>query len=252
MSKSLHEPEMILRYLDGELSLEERWKFEQMMEENESLRYEVEQLRAAVSGVRRYGVSQQVATVHKKFMASKPHRPNIERRTVPFRKIVRYGMAIAASICLVVLGVEGYRFYQLSPDKLYAENYVSYEISQLRSNNKNAVSPFEKWYAEGKYASIVNEKKEALTEKEQLILGLAYLKENDAFSAIAPLQLLAATRTSPYRQDGEYYLALAYLKNKDYDKAIELMEQIQEAPTHIYHQQFTNAYIRKVKILKWR
>ena len=44
------------------------------------------------------------------------------------RRIIRYSVAGVTIILLLFLLIEGYKFYILSPEKLYAENYTPYTL----------------------------------------------------------------------------------------------------------------------------
>lgn len=173
--------------------------------------------------------------------------------SISIQRILRFGMAAAAVFVLVFVSIGSYKFYKLSPDKLYEESFVSYKLPDVSSNN-GPVSVIASMYSAQNFTGIVKEakKKVNLPEKDILLTGLAYLELNDPFSAIYSFKKVTANTSSWYQQDAEYYLAMAYLKNHDYDLAISLMQKIKHHPQHIYHDQFSTAFIRKVKLLKWR
>ena len=72
------------------------------------------------------------------------------------RRIVRYTVAVAASILLIVVCMVGYNFYQLSPGRLFNENYIAYELMTARSVNDSTGSEIEKTYREKKYTEVIN------------------------------------------------------------------------------------------------
>jgi predicted negative regulator of RcsB-dependent stress response len=173
------------------------------------------------------------------------------------RKIIRYSVAVAASVLLVFVGIEGYNFYQLSPNKLYNENYTAYELSTTRDPEVLKETKIEKAFREKNFTEVIRlNANSVLTVKDIFLTGISFLETGETAKAISSFQLVLADvkddNTSTLKESSEYYLALAYLKNKDFDQAIELMNTIQENPTHLYKSKFTRKYINRVKRLKWR
>ena len=173
------------------------------------------------------------------------------------KRIVRYTVAVAASILLIVVCIVGYNFYRLSPERLFNENYTTYELMGARSENDSTGSEIEKTYREKKYAElIIINKTSVLSVKDIFLTGMAYLETNDLSKAISSFQVVIAdvkdNKASELKDAAEYYLALAYLKNNDYDQAIELMNVIHDNSSHLYTKKFSRKYINRVKRLKWR
>jgi len=173
------------------------------------------------------------------------------------RRIVRYTVAVAASILLVIVCIVAYNFYRLSPDSLFTENYTPYELMTASSENDSTGSEIEKTYREKKYAELINiNKTSVLSVKDIFLTGMAYLETNDLSKAISSFQVVIADvkddKASVLKDAAEYYLALAYLKNNDYDQAIELMNTIHDNSSHLYTKKFSRKYINRVKRLKWR
>jgi tetratricopeptide (TPR) repeat protein len=140
----------------------------------------------------------------------------------------------------------------LSPDKLYAQAFVDYELSANRSTAPQKQG-IEAAYQNKDFQKVItlSGASTALTPAEHFYAGLSYLHTNQFPAAITHLQTTASTNNTQ-KADAEYYLAMAHLKNHDYDKAIGLMEKINNDKTHPYNDQFSRQYIRKVKMLKWR
>jgi predicted negative regulator of RcsB-dependent stress response len=170
------------------------------------------------------------------------------------RRIVRYSVAVAASLLLIFVCIEGYNFYNLSPGKLFAEKYTAYH---LITSQDTAESAIERAYKEEKYTDVINlNRNSVLSIKDVFLTGMSYLETNDLSKAISSFQVVIADVKDDKRPElkdvAEYYLALAYLKNNDYDQAIELMNAIHDNSSHLYAKKFSRKYINKVKRLKWR
>jgi len=173
------------------------------------------------------------------------------------RKVVRYSVAVTASVLLIIVCIVGFNFYRLSSDRLFAEKYSVYELMTTRNDKDSTESKIEKAYREKNYAEVISiNKNSLLSVKDIFLTGMSYLETNDLSKAISSYQVVIADvkdgKSIQLKDTAEYYLALAYLKNNDYDQAIELMNTIHDNPSHQYKSKFSRTYINKVKRLKWR
>jgi len=173
------------------------------------------------------------------------------------RRIVRYSVTVAASVLLIIVCIVGYNFYRLSSDRLFAENYSTYELTITRGEDDSTGSKIEKAYREKKYRAVIKlNASSVLSVKDIFLTAMSFLETNDPSRAISNFQIVIADvkddKNSELKDATEYYLALAYLKNNDYDQAIELMNAIHDNSSHQYKNKFSRKYINKVKRLKWR
>jgi tetratricopeptide (TPR) repeat protein len=252
MDESLHpQEEQILRYLDGEMTVGEKTAFEAQLASDNALREQVEAMRFSVEAAALYGVHTQVASIHREAVAQ--YSPARKGRVVPFRRVVRYTMAVAASILLVFIAVQGYRFYNLTPEGLYEDSFIAYNLSPVRGDEPGFTN-LEKAYSEEQYSMVVRmakEKGRVLTPREVFVAGLSSLQLNDASAAIPWFRRLNEPG-NPFQPDAGFYLSLAYLKDKDYDRALSLMQKIRSNPKHPYHDRITRRMINDTKMLKWK
>jgi len=181
---------------------------------------------------------------------------NVERIS-KVKRIVRYSVAVAASVLLIIVCIAVYNFYQLSSDKLFAENYTAYELTTTVGKNDSTGSKIEKAYRKKNYAEVIKlNASSVLTVKDIFLTAMSFLETNDPSRAISNFQVVIADvkddKNSTLKDTTEYYMALAYLKNNDYDQAIELMNAIHDNSSHLYSKKFNRKYINKIKRLKWR
>ena len=254
MDNSTHNTsELLVQYLDGELSGSEKDNLERQLETDASLNAELENLQLAREAVRSYGIKQQVAGIHQQMM-DEMKAPVI--KIGPTRRIIRISMAVAASVLVVFLSFTAYNFFTLSSNKLFADNYHLFDVSTVRDDNTDETL-IEKAYKEKKYQEVISlaEKADGL-EEEYFLSAISYLEMNNNTKAIEGfkevLLLNRDVKSSLWREETEYYLALTYIRNKDYDLALEMMNKIQDTPGHLYYKKITGKLIRKVKMLKWR
>lgn len=182
-------------------------------------------------------------------MDSEPKQ--IIQQPTKMRQTIRNIVAVAASILLISILIEGYIFYNLSADKLFLEKYEPY-----RSMIDTSSSNIEKAFNEKNYGEVIRLNKElVLSVKDIFLTGMSYLESKDYSRAVSSFQVVIAdikAEKNSLKETTEYYLALAYLQNRDYDQAIELMNEIHNNSLHPYKEKFTRKYINRVKKLKWR
>lgn len=248
--------EQLMRYIDGEMSDTERREFEKILTDDASLQQEMENMQLAKAAVVSYGLKEKVSGIHQQmvneFKSEAPLKP-----VSNLRRIIRNSVAVAASVLLIFVGIEGYDFYRLTPDKLFAENYSPYELTTTRGGNDTSESKIEKAYREKNYAEVIKiNANSVLSVKDIFLTAMSYVGTDDMPRAISNFQVVLADikddKNSVLKDATEYYLALAYLKNRDYDLAIELMNAIHSNSSHLYKDKFSSKYINRVKRLKWR
>ena len=176
-------------------------------------------------------------------------------RVTRLRRNVRYTVAGIAILLLIFIFIEGYKFYTLSPEKLYAEGYTPYELTTIRDDNDSA-SVIEKAYKEKNYSKVIKlNRLSVLSVKDIFLTGMAFLETRDYSRAVRSFQIVITDikdNRIVLKDVAEYYLALAYLQDRDYDQAIELMSAIHDNSSHAYSKKFSRKYINRVKRLKWR
>lgn len=244
----------LMRYIDGEMTENERADFEKRLAADQSLQMELNNLQVAKEAVAHYGLKEKVTGIHGDMM--KELRRQAPVKTISnVRRIIRYTIAAAASVLLIFILIEGYKFYTLSPEKLYAANYTSYELTTTR-NGADSASAIENAYREKNYADVIKlNASSVLSIKDIFLTGMAYLETKDYSRATSSFQVVITDlkeNKTVLKDAAEYYLALAYLQNRDYDQAIELMTSIHNDPSHLYKAKFSRKYINRVKRLKWR
>lgn len=257
MDNFTHVDELLMRYLDGEMSQEEREQFEKKLASDEGTRRRLEDLQIARDAVKMYGLKQQVASVHREMIgAMKPTA--VLRKMSRAQKIARYTLRIAAGLVFIAICFLAYNFFNLSSGKLYNEKYAPFELSSVRGENETEINGIEKAYRQQNYQDVVAlaEKNIGSSIRDEFLEAVSYLELDkppeaiDHFSSV--ISRNRAADRPVYNDEAEYYLALSYLRTQNYEKAIELMNTIRNNPSHLYHEKFTRGFIRKVKMLKWR
>jgi len=247
--------EKLVQYLDDELAGSEKETFEQQLAADKNLYEELESLKVAREAVKIFGLQQKVSGIHQHMMLE---IQGPDKKINPARRILRYSIAVAASVLLIVGGIVGYNFYTLSSNKVFASNYRPYELSTVRDGDTQQVSPVEKAYREKDYKKVVElqEQYNSILVKETFLAAMSYAELANNTKAIDGFKKVIAENenagTSLFKDEAEYYLALTYISNKDYDFALDLLRKTRDNPNHLYHDKVTGKLIRQVKMLKWR
>lgn len=240
---------VVIKYLDNEMSPEEKITFEERLFTDPLLNSRLERFRLAKEAVKYHGIHQQVTGVRaiweEKNAAGKMV---VTSKLTSVRTMARYALA-AAAVLLVFFLIRGLSGSSYSADNIYQDTYIGYQLSNPRSQN-NGLNKLEAAYQQDKFQEVVSlGKQDALSQKDQLLLAIAFLKLNDSPSAITTLQALEQSKDHTYQQDAAFYLGLAYLKNKNYDKALVLFTRINKDASHLYHKQVTDKTLRNLESL---
>jgi tetratricopeptide (TPR) repeat protein len=145
----------------------------------------------------------------------------------------------------------------LSPERLYNGQFRAYELSSVRGESTSA-SKLETDYQRGQYKEVVEDRQrqESATPKDDFLAGIAYLQTGNISAAITSFQSVIEknriAKTAFFNDDAQYYLALSYLRHRDYDQCLDIIAKIRNNPSHLYHDQFSRGFVRRVKMLRWR
>ncbi|MER3469967.1 MAG: hypothetical protein C4330_01200 [Chitinophagaceae bacterium] len=168
-------------------------------------------------------------------------------------KRIRYSVAVITFLFLLFMIVVIRNFILLSPDKLYREAYIPFAVSTMNGNYQRTSDSLEINYEQGAYTKIIQltKQRRPFVDKEHFLIGLSYLQLHDYSKAIVHLREVC-NHSNRFSNDGQFYLSLSYLMNQDYDDAIQLMQNIYDSKTSSYQNRFSENYIHKVKLLKWK
>jgi tetratricopeptide (TPR) repeat protein len=250
MDEFLPTEKLLVRYLDNEMSGEEKKAFEMRLQTDPSLSEELESLRIAREAITLYGLRMAVreASEQRKTMLP-PSQTQQPARIIRMNRRLRFAFAIASCLVLLIGGIVLYKTSAPSPESIYQEAYVSYNLTDTRAAGTH-FTPVEQAYQQKNYQEVLHlAQLQKLAPEELLLSGIAALESHKTTLAISYLTTLAGTDDLTYRQDAEYYLALAYLANKDYQKALPLFRKIAGNPEHLYHHQITENAVRELEDL---
>lgn len=250
MDNSTHNysDEQLLRYLDGEMGEEEKRVFEEDLNRDEVLAERVTSLRMAREAIIQYGIKEQVASLHREIMKEQ------QTPVIPVRsRTIRYwAIGVAATILFAWVSFQAYEYFTLSPDRVFADQFVHYELPVLRSEEQKNISELETAYRDKDFNRVVRlcVENTGFTPRENFLCGMAEMELGNYADAIRSfhqiIQYNKANTTRDFQDEAEFNLALAYLKNGEYKMAEELFRTIHQDNKHVYHRKVSNRLLRQV------
>ena len=247
MSENFTSTELLIQYMDGDLTGESLTSVENAIRLNPELLEELEHLRSAREAVISFGLKKQVGALHQEMM-SELNEENLPR-IQPARSFLRRSLSLAATVLLVVGLYTAYQYLAVSPDKLFRESYQPYSLHETRGSNP---SPLEESFKKADMEGTIRqfESLPAPTVQEYFIAGNAYMEMKQFPKAIASFTALQQSNTSQqthyFEEDAEYYLALGYLGNNEPVKAIPIFEKINANPSHPYHKKVSSWFLARL------
>jgi tetratricopeptide (TPR) repeat protein len=248
--------DILVQYLDNELSSEDKTNLENQLKHDAVMQQELENLALAKSAIKTYGLKKHVAIIHTEMM----HEMVVEKTSAAqqgiVRKMISISMKIAAAVFIVIIGLGIYQYSTVTPDKLFVSNYKPYTLTV----NRGAIETdkIENAFQEQNYAAVITqfETLRKASSKENFLAGIAYMETNNYKNAIAAFNNVLSKntleKTSIFNDDAEYFLALSYLKNNNIKLATPIFEAIHTNTNHLYNDKVNNTFIRGLKILNWK
>ena len=214
-----NELELLDKYLDGKLDNSERKDLEQRIGKDEALKNELEVLQISRDAIRTAAVKNKVKRLHQKLL----HEiRNEEKKIVPIsrnNRVIRWTTGVAASVVLVVASFIVYQYATVTPDKIYAQHFLSYELPVTR-NVGPAMTVIDSSYLSGNYAQVIQYFKasEQKSMRDYFLAAMSYLYTEEFNKAITLFQTIVDKNSNTsgekyFEQETDFYLALTYLKN---------------------------------------
>jgi tetratricopeptide (TPR) repeat protein len=245
--------ELLIQYLDGELSGEDLESLEKKLAESEVLRDELENLALAKQAVTRYGLKNEIGLIHSEMIQE------MKSKTLPkspVRKMIfQYAFRVAA-ILIVLMGLSAvYQYLTVTPDKLFTENFHVFDLHETRGA---AGTNIENAYKKDNMEAVLREFSQLNSPQagDYFLAGNAFLATHQpakAIEAFDSVQLINQShKTHIFEEDAEYYLALSYLANQEPARAYPIFEKIHADTAHPYNKEVSAWFLRKVYRLQGR
>lgn len=247
--------ELLQKYLDGELTDEERSRVEAALESDPAIRHEWELGLLARHAVRDSAIRERVRDMGKEFS----YLSGRSARRIPFRrKVIRYSLGIAAGIILVFTAFYGYLYLTVTQERVYAAYYHPYELNTLRAAYPADTSPIVRAYRNLDYDLVISllQQEGQPSSLDHFLGGMAFLEMNQPAEAVIHFQLVDSAVGEPpspiMKEASDYYLGLAYLGMKDYTHSLQVFESIESEADHPYREVVDRSLLRKLRVLRWK
>lgn len=229
------DPELIEKYLAGNMSEQEQEAFEQAMDSTPELKQEVKEAALAKWTIQAYAREQEKAKLDALYQANEQ-----EARVI---SVLHYRwMAVAAIVAMLLLGY--FLLRPAAPLQMQDAFASYYEVPQapdiMGSDTDDMLRKADLAYGDNKWS-------EALGFYEQIdpdSLSDFQLSRISLFQGIAHLELgnwekaqAAFASATQHPEQGDWYLAMLYLKKEDRGATLRALQKIIDTPEHFYREQ---------------
>lgn len=222
--------ELLVDYLDGRMSAEEKILFEQRLKQDETLLAALEEYKTIGEDLRaidRNNTIDDVAQWEKEYLDSHHKESNT-------RFSLKHLLAIAAMF--TILAVAAINFLK-TPNyaSLFQENYSPYEdmVTQRGNSEDSRMQNAMNLYNRGMYAKAAPLFEGAENSLAPLYQGICYLEtESYSQAEIAFKQALSNERT---REQAQWYLALTFLRDGQRQQSMREFQEIIDNKGHYKH-----------------
>ena len=246
--------DILMKYLDNEMSGEERNAFEKTVSENRQLADRLESLKLSREAVYQYGLKEQVRAIHQELAAE--NKLQTGGKTVAMgslRRLTRFSLSAAAVLLVAWFSFKAFMYFTVTPEKVYAQQFSHYELPVMRGGNEANPSELETAYRAKNYKQVADMcgRLEQAASSDHFLCGMAFMETKNYPAAINNfLQVLEVDRqqnSSRYRDEAEYNLGLSYLAAGEYGKSLSLFTKIKNDDAHLYHQKVDEKLLNRIK-----
>jgi len=251
---SYNQVERLDQYLDGELGAERSKQLEQELAQDEKLRQQLDALILSRDAIRSHALKQRMRQLHQTNIHHvRQEEVSLTGQAKSSRSVYLWPMRVAAALLIGLLGYGAIQYATLSPQSVYEEQHLSYQLPISRSTEYK-MSQLDSLYQQQDYQAVIQlfEDQTETSRRDIFLAGLAYLETNHYEQAIAnftQLQSTAGSDAATFQQETDYYLALAYLKSAQTEQALELFEKIKAQKDHLYQNNISATDLWKLRLL---
>jgi len=244
--------ELLIKYMDNELSPDEKTAVEKMLHEDADVNERYQHLLAAKQAIRHQNLKQRVRLVHDEYISERANNINITKTKTP--SIFKTFMRVAAVFIAVIAGYGVFEYSTTTTQSIFNDNYISYQLPVNRGADET--DEIDSLYAAKNYTAVVNafEQIPQKSQEDYFIAGQSYLSLDNTDKAIKCFLDVKKINNSSAQKyfvdETDYYLALAYLKAGNIDEAENLLNKITADKQNLYYKKAKDISGYKLRILK--
>lgn len=230
-------------YLEGDMSREERERFEQELKTNTELAEELEMYQSIGKGIKDHysadDLKRKFKTVDDKLDKAESE-VKTEQKVVPMNPYRWFAVA-AVVVVLMISGIVIYRtYFATSLDKIALAHWEEDKGLPVLMGPQNALDNAMTLYKEKRYDESLRELKHLLANHStndtlNYYAGVVSFKLNKYADAMKYFSNVPAN--SAFKESAEYREALTNLVLGNKDTAIRILQRITSNTSHLYHQQ---------------
>jgi tetratricopeptide (TPR) repeat protein len=218
--------ELFDRYLNDELTFEEKVEFEHKLKNDPAFSAEFEDFKAMTAGLR----DLEIRTFKDKLTHWEPTES--EKKSA---KIIRWPLLVAVA-ALAVIGLILVNFLNSEPSAadLFASNFEPYDNVITVRGEVSTLDKGLEFYDQKKYTEAIEQFKTGTTDaRAQFYLAESYLAVSDFKAAISGYEtILTNAELSVFHEIATYHLALAYLGNEDVEGCKKILNSIKSESSY--------------------
>jgi tetratricopeptide (TPR) repeat protein len=229
--------EILIDYLDQDLTPEESAQVENQISNDSELATDLAYLNLAVSSIRQHAINEVVSKVRK----SAEGMP--DNRTQPVTGVVRNLFKISlrvAAILILVIGLSTlYKFLSVNDQSVYEKQFINYSLNTTRGAGER--DPQSEAYQNKNWSEVITlfKKETNKTNRSYFLAGISEMQLDHFPEAITCFETILNSNTiqsdRSYEDESEYYISLAYLMNHEENKAIAMLKKIRADKNHKYY-----------------
>jgi len=248
--------EMLIRYIDNELSDTEKAATEKLLQEDAALQERLQNLVASKQAIRSLGIKQQVQLLQQEYLNEVTKQETPTAKVIKASNPLKAFMRIAAALILVVAGYGVYQYTATTNSSLYEDNFISYQLPVTRGNVQE--TNIDSLYHAKRYDAVIAavSAKQSKTQEDYFLAAQSALMLNNANAAIEDFQKIELLNNNSsdkyFAEETDYYLALAYIKANRIEEAKKQLEKITSNRQHAYYNKAKEISSMKLTILEWK
>jgi len=220
--------DLIDKYLGHQLDAQQLAEFEQKLQNNPELQKEL--------------------SLRQEQLKKVSEDENVEEHSNPWPLSKRIALGIAA-IIIILLSYFFIFDQPKTPEKLYSNYFQSYPDFLIGDSaimdQRSPLYTSRIAYESGEFPLAINELKKVLAANPhnhalRTYLGLAYLENNQPYSAVVYLQAAWNARDKEYGNTAGWYLALAWLKMGEIERCVTILQDLREVDQKEYADKATD------------
>lgn len=237
MKRQIFTNQQIEQYILGLMTSKEKYLFEQECLVNDQLKNRLQEHQIIINGIEQYhdqNLKNKLQEIHEKSF-------NKKRFSIAKRRSLLKGLAIAASIAILIIAAFNFENPTISSAEVFAQHYKPYELSLTqRGETTNQIVRAEQLYNTAKYQEVIPIFDSLINQTDtssqiHLGMGLAKLSLNNPKEAINHFKTILNSTDLLFQDHAVWYTALAYLKLDDLQNAkyfLQLLTKNKNADHH--------------------